>query len=178
MCTICWVKPKNSSKFHQHIGAVTGGTTPPGAIGGSCHLENWLVARIYRPYTYIYITLCILCTYTYLYTFIYISIYVYIYIYVYMYIYVCIAHLRDLLTRLFLSSYDSWDDPSKSCRRVFPKKLPRRPSALGRLEVGHELAVEADHAKMSQDRNGRAVDLDDPKKCPKSVRKSELYIAV
>lgn len=26
------------------------------------------------------------------------------------------------------------------------------------LEVGHELAVEADHAKMSQDRNGRAVD--------------------
>jgi len=55
----------------------------------------------------------------------------------------------------------------------------RAASALGRLEVGHELAVEADHAKMSQDRNGRAVDLDDPTKMPrKSVRKSELYIAV
>ena len=29
-----------------------------------------------------------------------------------------------------------------------------------RLEVGHELAVEADHAKMSQDRDDGAIDLD------------------
>ena len=84
-------------------------------------------------YIYIYITLCILCTYTYLYTFIYISIYVYIYIYiyVYMYIYVCIAHLRDLLTRLFLSSYDSWDDPIRAAVVFFQKNCPGAQAPLG-----------------------------------------------
>ena len=55
----------------------------------------------------------------------------------------------------------------------------RAASALGRLEVGHELAVEADHAKMSQDRNGRAVDLDDPTKMPpEKVSENLNYISL
>ena len=45
------------------------------------------------------------------------------------------------------------------------------------LEVGHELAVEADHAKMSQDRDDGAIDLDHVHASRTSrVRESELYI--